>query len=83
MQVVRLVRECGLVKLGTAPDGTFWSGYLFDHTISHALHDQVMGDIDAKFGMQADATTHKILNQAMFDVAQALGKKDVKLASFH
>lgn len=73
----------GLVELGTAPDGTFWSGYMFDHTISHALHNQVMGDIDAKFGMKADATTHKILNQAMFDVAQALGKKDVKLASFH
>jgi hypothetical protein len=73
----------GLVKLGTAPDGTFWSGYLFDRTISHGLHNQVMGDIDAKFGMQADATTHKILNQAMFDVAQALGRKDVKLAAFH
>jgi hypothetical protein len=73
----------GLVQLGTAPDGTFWSGYMFDHTISHGLHNQVMGDIEAKFGMQADATTHKILNQAMFDVAQALGKKDVKLAAFH
>lgn len=73
----------GLVKLGTAPDGTFWSGNLFDHTLSHALHNQVMGDIDAKFGMQADATTHKILNQAMSDVAQTLGMKDVKLASFH
>lgn len=73
----------GLVKLGTAPDGTFWSGYLFDHTISHGLHNQVMADIDAKFGMQADATTHKILNQAMFDVAQALGMQDVKLAAFH
>lgn len=72
-----------LVKLGTAPDGTFWAGYMFDQTISHALHNEVMADIDAKSGQQSDANTHKILNQAMYDVAQALGHKDVKLASFH
>ena len=72
-----------LVQAGTAPDGTFWSGYMFDKTISHALHNAVMADIDAGPGQAADGTTHKILNQAMFDVAQALGQKDVKLASFH
>jgi hypothetical protein len=72
-----------LVQAGTAPDGTFWSGYLFDQAISHNLHNQVMGDIDAKFGMAADSTTHKILNQAMYDVGQALGNKSVKLAAFH
>ena len=72
-----------LVKAGTAPDGAFWSGYMFDQTISHALHDEVMADIDAKDGHGADGTVHKILNQAMYDVAQALGQKDVKLASFH
>lgn len=72
-----------LVTTGTAPDGTFWSGYLFDKTISHALHNQVMADIDAKDGHAADETTHKVLNQAMYDVAQALGQKDVKLASLH
>lgn len=72
-----------VVKLGTAPDGTFWSGYLFDHTVSHKIHQQVMADIDAKDGQAADANTHKIDNQAMYDVAQALGQKDVKLASFH
>lgn len=72
-----------LVDAGTAPDGTFWSGYLFDKALSHKLHNQVMADIDAKFGHGADENTHKILNQAMYDVAQALGKKDVKLASLH
>lgn len=72
-----------LVEAGTAPDSTFWSGYLFDKAISHNLHNQVMGDIDAKYGMAADATTHKLLNQAMFDVAQALKMQNVKLASFH
>lgn len=72
-----------LVGAGTAPDGTFWSGYLFDHAISHKLHNLVMMDIDAKFGHEADQNTHKILNQAMYDVAQALGQHKVKLASLH
>lgn len=72
-----------LVKAGTAPDGTFWAGHLFDKAISHGLHVQVMKDVDAKYGHGADANTHRILNQAMYDVAQALGMKDVKLASFH
>lgn len=72
-----------LVDAGTAPDGTFWSGYMFDKTISHSLHNTVMADIDAGPGQEADATTHKILNQAMYDVAQALKAKNVKLASLH
>lgn len=72
-----------LVRAGTAPDGAFWSGYLFDRAISHALHNRVMADINATAGYEADHTTHKILNQAMFDVAQALGMHDVKLASLH
>lgn len=72
-----------LVSAGTAPDGTFWAGYLFDKAISHKLHNQVMADIDAKFGHGADKNTHMILNQAMYDVAQALGQHKVKLASLH
>lgn len=72
-----------LVDAGTAPDGTFWAGYLFDHAISHKLHNQVMADIDAKFSHESDKNTHRILNQAMYDVAQALGKTNVKLASLH
>lgn len=72
-----------LVKAGTGSDGVFWSGRLFDVAISHQLHNAVMGDIEANVSHYADKTTHKILNQAMYDVAQALGMKDVKLASFH
>ena len=71
-----------LVHAGTV-DGTFWSGYLFDMALSHPLHVAVMADIDSKYGHAADENTHKILNQAMYDVAQALGHKDVKLASLH
>ncbi|HEU0230814.1 MAG TPA: hypothetical protein VFR20_09595 [Burkholderiaceae bacterium] len=78
---VKLARA--LVQAGTAPDGTFWAGYLFDKAISHKLHNQVMVDIDVKYGHGADKNTHKILNQAMHDVAQALGDTHVKLASLH
>lgn len=72
-----------LVTAGTAPDGTWWSGYLFDKALSHDLHVRVMQDIDAKFGHGADENTHRILNQAMYDVAQALKIRNVELASLH
>lgn len=72
-----------LVTAGTTPDGTFWSGYLFDKAISNTLHNQVMGDINTNAGYEADKITHKILNQAMYDVAQALAMTDVKLAELH
>ena len=72
-----------LVQAGTAPDGAFWSGYMFDKALSHPLHVAVMADIDAQSGHAADENTHKILNQAMYDVAHALGHKHVKLATLH
>ncbi|GGB54179.1 hypothetical protein GCM10011502_29160 [Oceanisphaera marina] len=72
-----------LVKAGTAPDGTFWSGYLFDKAVSNKLHNQVMADIHAKASYEEDKVTHKILNQAMYDIAQALEMKNVKLADLH
>lgn len=72
-----------LVKAGTAPDGTFWSGYLFDKALSHDIHVQVMIDTDVKSDHAADENTHKVLNQAMYDVAQALKMSDVKLAPLH
>jgi hypothetical protein len=72
-----------LVDAGTTSDGTFWSGYLFDKAVSNAIHNQVMIDINNNASFAADKTTHKILNQAMYDVAQALGKTEVKLADLH
>jgi hypothetical protein len=73
-----------LVSAGTVSDGTWWSGYLFDKALSHKIHNQVMADINAgKNGYVVDRDVHKLLNQAMYDVAQALGHKNVKLASLH
>ncbi|MBO1518616.1 hypothetical protein [Oceanisphaera pacifica] len=72
-----------LVEAGTAPDGVFWSGYLFDKALSNKIHNQVMADINANISYEDDKITHKILNQAMYDVAQALAMTDVKLADLH
>jgi len=72
-----------LVKAGTTSDGTFWAGYLFDHALSHKLHNEVMADINTNISAEADMNTHRILNQAMYDVAHALGMNHVKLASLH
>ena len=72
-----------LVHAGTAPDGTFWSGWLFDNALSNAIHVQVMVDMDVKYDHAYDENTHRVLNQAMYDVAQALKIKDVKLAPLH
>ena len=70
-----------LVNAGTAPDKVFWAGFLFDHALSHKIHDQVMDDIEAKYSVAYDLNIHRITNQAMYDVAHALGMKDVKLAN--
>ncbi|EQD32216.1 conserved hypothetical protein, secreted [mine drainage metagenome] len=72
-----------LVSEGTDPHGVFWAGWLFDHLLSHDIHDMVMADLQAVHGLSYDENGHRITNQAMYDVAQALGLKKVKLASLH
>jgi hypothetical protein len=64
-------------------DGTFWTGYMLDHLVTHKIHNQTMTDIDAKFGAAADENYHKISNQAFYDIAQALGDKSVAVAALH
>lgn len=72
-----------LVMAGTDKGGTFYTEFLLDKAVTNAIHHKVMDNIDAKFGIDADTTYHQITNQAMYDLAQALGAKKVKLASFH
>lgn len=73
-----------LVKAGTDKDGVFWSGHLYDMLVSHGIHNAVMADIDAKKGgMALDQDVHRITNQAFYDVAHALGHRQVRLASLH
>ncbi|MDE2483381.1 MAG: hypothetical protein KGN02_14485 [bacterium] len=46
---------------------------MLDRAVSHGIHDQVMNDIDAKYGVAADADYHAVLNQAMHDLASVYG----------
>jgi len=48
---------------------------MLDRAVSHGIHDQVMNDIDAKYGLAADADYHAVLNQAMHDLASVYGLK--------
>ena len=70
-----------LVKDG-AGNGTFWTGTMLDHLVSMPIHLQVMNNIDKKYSASEDGNYHRITDQAMYDLAQALGA-NVALASFH
>jgi len=73
-----------LVALGVpGNNGAFYHGTLLDHLVTHKIHELTMDAIDAKYSPALDANYHRITNQAMYDLAQALGAKDVKLAAFH
>ena len=71
-----------VVTLGL-DDGTFYIGTALDHLLTHDIHEAVMGDIDLKYGMAADANYHRVANQALYDLAHALGVTTVKLAAYH
>jgi hypothetical protein len=46
---------------------------MLDRAVSHPIHVQVMKDIDAKYGIAADADYHAILTTAMHDLASVYG----------
>ena len=71
-----------VVTLGLSR-GTYYEGTQLDHLVTNAIHEQVMQDIDTKYGLKADANYHKISDQAHYDLAQALGATSVKLAAYH
>jgi hypothetical protein len=48
---------------------------MLDRAVSHPIHVQVMKDIDAKYGIAADADYHAILNTAMHDLASVYNLK--------
>jgi len=49
---------------------------MLDRAVSHPIHVQVMKDIDAKYGIAADADYHAVLNQAMHDLASVYSLKN-------
>jgi len=68
---------------GKALAGALWAagqtGHSFnvevmlDRAVSHPIHDQVMTDIDAKYGIAQDADYHAVLNTAMRDLKAVYG----------
>ncbi|MFZ0031297.1 MAG: hypothetical protein WAK84_05440 [Candidatus Cybelea sp.] len=68
-------------KDGAALAGALWAAgqsgqgfnveVMLDRLVSHPIHVKVMSDIDAKYGLAADAQYHAILTTAMKDLAAA------------
>jgi hypothetical protein len=66
-------------KDGEALAGALWAAgqtghgfnveVMLDRAVSHPIHVAVMKDIDAKYGIAADADYHAVLTQAMQDLA--------------
>jgi hypothetical protein len=54
-------------------DGRYNVEVMLDKLVSHPIHVQVMDDIDAKYGRNADANYHVVLTQAMLDLKAAYG----------
>jgi len=69
-----------LVTAGSADDGTFWTGLLFDKLLTNAVHARVMDDVDARYGTAADAQLHRIGNRLFYDLARTL-HANAKLAA--
>ena len=57
---------------GQTPRG-FNVEVMLDRAVSHPIHDQVMDDIDKKYGIAADADYHAVFTQAMKDLATVYG----------
>jgi len=62
-----------LYKGGVDSKGKFTVEYMLDHLVSHPVHVQVMKDIDAKYGVKADATYHVAFTQVMLDLKSVYG----------
>jgi hypothetical protein len=72
-----------LIHDGTAPDGTFRTGYFLDHTLSAKVRAQVIGDMVSRYGTEQTATFDRMANQFFFDLSQTLGGTTVSLAPNH
>jgi hypothetical protein len=72
-----------LIHDGTAPDGTFQTGYFLDHTLSAKVRTQVIGDMVSRYGVEQTTTFDRMANQFFFDLSQTLGGNSVSLAPNH
>ncbi|HTA39687.1 MAG TPA: hypothetical protein VK760_11445 [Candidatus Acidoferrales bacterium] len=72
-----------LIRDGTAPDGTFRTGYFLDHTLSAKVRAQVIADMVSRYGVEQTTTFDRMSNQFFFDMSQTLGGNTVSLAPNH
>jgi hypothetical protein len=72
-----------LIHDGTAPDGTFETGYFLDRTLSVKVRTQVIADMVKRYGGDQTKTFDRMANQFFFDVSQTLGGNTVSLAPDH
>ena len=60
-----------LYKAGIDPKIGYNVEYMLDHLVSHPIHDQVMDDIDAKYGKTADGIYHAVTTVVFGDLKKA------------
>jgi hypothetical protein len=60
-----------LYKAGVDPASGFNVEYMLDRLVSHPIHDQVMDDIDAKYGKTADGVYHSVTLVVFQDLKKA------------
>jgi hypothetical protein len=56
-----------------AKTGSYNVEYMLDHLVTHPVHVQVMKDIDAKYGLKADAAYHVVTLQIFKDLKAVYG----------
>jgi hypothetical protein len=60
-----------LYKAGVDPKVGYNVEYMLDHLVSHPIHDQVMDDIDAKYGKTTDGIYHAVTTVVFGDLKKA------------
>jgi hypothetical protein len=60
-----------LYRDGLDPDAGFNVEYMLDHLVTHAVHVRVMSEIDADYGLKADADYHAVTLQIFKDLKVA------------
>jgi len=52
---------------GQTPSGRYDVGYMLERLVSHAYHHEIMHDLDARFGRNANASFHIVLAALVAD----------------
>lgn len=70
-----------IVTTGTTDSRYFFTGFLLDKLLTHKVHQQVLSDIDVKYGANDNETFNTIANAFFVDLAHQIGDVAVILPS--